>query len=342
MAGERNYSPYVIIGKLSRDFFLTEDGSNINDIPGGHLLYTAIGMSPLEKHPGLVARIGNSFPPGFLSLLKKNEFSTHGIKNINTELEHRHFISLYKTNSKKNVNSRTSVLTQYFEAGKPFPRELLGYNPRTNQKDSLRERTIGTVLARDIPSEYLEARCIHLCPLDYISHNLLPQAFAGADKRTITIHASDSYMDPGFYDAIKTLVNGLTAFIVREHSLQNLFFEKYRINDTADMMKILLEYGAENVIVKTQDNAYRFINRADNRILSIKTESDDNIIGSLSAFCGAHLVGYNQTYDYKNAVALGAARAEMLRNEWQPFNNLYVYEDLLMEKARLLENRIEG
>ena len=36
MAGEGNYSPYVIIGKLSRDFILTSDGEDINDIPGGH------------------------------------------------------------------------------------------------------------------------------------------------------------------------------------------------------------------------------------------------------------------------------------------------------------------
>ena len=44
MAGEESYSPYLIIGKLSRDFILTRDGNDISDIPGGHLLYSAIGI----------------------------------------------------------------------------------------------------------------------------------------------------------------------------------------------------------------------------------------------------------------------------------------------------------
>ena len=346
MAGENNYSPYIIIGKLSRDFILTSEGVDINDLPGGHLLYTAIGMSPRERHPGLVARISVNYPERFLSLLNKNEFSTHGIKKVNSDLEQRNFISYFGLNNENGSPSRKdqSVLTQYFKAGKPFPKELLGFNIRKKATDSLTERTSETILARDIPAEYLEARCIHLCPLDYLSHNLLPQAFPGGNKRTITIHAGDGYMHPYFFEGVKTLVNGLTAFIVRERQVRNLFFEKYRISQLEDMIKILLDYGAENIIIKTENRSFMFINRADRIVKKMRVDYKEPYekIGELSCFCGAYIVGINETYNYLKAAAYGAARAEMLQNELNPYNNLNIFETLLNEKARNLENRIEG
>ena len=345
MAEGGNYSPYVIIGKLSRDFILTSDGEDINDIPGGHLLYTAIGMTPWETHPALVARIGKNYPEQFLTQLESNRFSVRGIKRINEDIEQRNFISYFNQAQNQSVEDKKahSVLTQYFAAGKPFPRELLGYNSRKKTGDSLIERTPETILVRDIPTEYLEARCVHLCPMDFLSHNLLPQAFSGTDKRTVTVEAGRGYMQPHFFDAVKSLVNGLTGFVVRESYLRNLFVDQYRISQLSDMMKILLDYGAENIVLKTNERKYMFINRADRIIQKLAPEPSELFekIGELACFCGAYLVGLNETYDYRKAVAYGAARASLLKNDINPYNNLHVFDQLVMEKARIMENRIE-
>ena len=346
MAGEGNYSPYVIIGKLSRDFILTSDGEDINDIPGGHLIYTAIGMTPWETHPSLVARVGRSFPARFISQMEANRFNVHGIKRINAEIEQRNFITYFDSSHDHNERDKKaqSVLTQYFSAGKPFPRELLGFNSRKNTGDNLTERTFETVLSRDIPPEYLEARCVHLCPMDFISHNLLPQAFFSAEKRTVTVQAGKGYMQPNFFDAVKSLVNGLTGFIVRESYLRNLFVEHFKITQLSDMMKILLDYGAENIVVKTNDRKYTFINRAERviKILDPQPAEPFEKIGELPCFCGAYLAGLNETYDYNKAAAYGAARASLLINDVNPYNNLHVFDQLVIEKARIMENRIEG
>ena len=151
-------------------------------------------------------------------------------------------------------------------------------------------------------------------------------------------------MHPYFFEGIKTLVNGLSAFIVRERQVRNLFFEKYRISKLEDMMKILLDYGAENIVIKQEDRSYMFINRADRivRRLRIEIEDPHEKIGELSCFCGGYLVGLNETYNYIKAAALGAARASMLKNDLNPYNNLNIFEALLDEKARILENQIEG
>ncbi len=346
MAGGQDYSPYLIIGKLSRDFILTEEGEDINDIPGGHLLYTAIGMTPWENHPGMVSRVGNNFPSVFIEKLNKYNFDTHGIKVLDRDLEHRNFISFYDHGQGSSFGKRNqqSVLSQYFHAGKPFPREMLGYNAGLDRMDSLTERTGDTVLSRDIPSNYLEARCIHLCPMDFLSHNLLPQAFPGEVKRTITICAGDGYMHPYFFNAVKTLIMGLTAFIVREKRVRELFSEEFKINDIDEMMKIMLDYGAENIVVRMEDRSYRFINRVDRKIKTMKTDPGGKWekIGELSCFCGAYIVGQNETYDYQKAAAYGAARASLLQNDTNPYNNLNVFDSLLKEKIRIMENRIEG
>ena len=345
MAGEDNYSPYLIIGRLSRDFILTREGNDINDLPGGHVLYSAIGMSPWEKNPGLVARIGSNFPQKFIDYLTRYHFSTSGLKYLGDELEQRNFISFYEPEPGffPERSGRKSVLSQYFHAGKAFPRELLGYDSSSGHYGSGAERTKETILVRDIPRSFLEARCILLCPLDYLSHNLLPQAFSGAVRPTIVIHAGNDYMHPFFFDSVKPLISGLSAFITREKHLRSLFAEKYRINDPDDMMKILLGYGAENIVVMMADRTFRFINRVDGTVrhLDPGEAGQQDLIGELSCFCGAYLVGLNETYDHVRACAYGAARASLLRNDLNPFNNLNVLDTLLNEKIRLLTNRVE-
>ena len=345
MAGSESYSPYLIIGKLSRDFILTREGNDINNISGGHLLYSAIGMSPWEKNPGLVSRVGKNYPPEFLDRFTKYHLNVENIRILDTDLEHRNFISFFEPETElpyRADRNRTSVLSRYFHAGKVFPKDLLGYTTGRKHMNSLSERTRETVLVRDIPRNYLEARCIHLCPLDYLSHNLLPQAFSGNTKPTITVQSGSAYMNPYFFDAVKTVVSGLSAFITRERYLRSLFAEKYRINDLDDMMKTLLDYGAENIVVKTASHSYKFINRVDrtvNELPLLSGEKYDNI-GELSCFCGAYLIGLNETYDHKKAMAYGAARASLLRNEINPFSNLDVLESLLQEKIRRMESLI--
>lgn len=346
MPEDNSYSPYVIIGKLTQDFILSEEGEAINNIPGGSLLYAAIGMTPWEKNPGLVARIGRNYPEEFLEKMHKYHYSLSGVKKVDLDLEHRNFISYYKYQNSADYDSRKqpSVLSQYFYAGQPFPKEMLGYQIKRNTTDSLVNRTPETVLARDIPQEYLEARCVHLCPMDYLSHNLLPQAFSGNIKRTVTLQAGSGYMQPVFFDAVKTLINGLTAFIARESDVRNLFSEKFRISDIRDMMKTLLDYGTENVVIKLEDASFIFINQTDRICFRLKPKNngENEKIGELPCFCGAHLIGLNETYDYKKAAAYGAGRASLLRNELNPYNNTDILDTLLKEKIRIMENLIEG
>ncbi len=332
-----NYSPYLIIGKLSRDFYITAENRSIDDAPGGHLLYSAIGMSPWERHPGLVSRVGKNYPAEFTAELAKHGFGTKGIRVLDKDIEHRCFSCQYHEEDEYNIERKSqSVLAYYFHSGKTFPRELLGYTQPPKFVKDIRQRTDETILARDIPSDYLEARCVHLCPMNYLTHYLLPQAFAGGEKRTITIEAGTEYMHPAFYDDVKKLVRGLTAFIVKEADLRSLFADHLRVNEVPDMMKTVRDWGAEYVVTVMENDDYLLAGSSDGTVKRMRSSefmNNTDKIGAVSCFCGAFLTGLNETYDLYEAAARGAARTSLLHNESNPYHNLEILEALVNEKA---------
>ncbi len=332
-----NYSPYLIIGKLSRDFIITEDHRNVDDVPGGHLLYSAIGMNPWERHPRLVSRVGKNYPAEFTEQLAKHGFGTKGVRVLNQNIEHRRFIcQSHDEDIYKPERDSRSVLSFYFHTGKTFPRELLGYTQPPKYVKDISQKTDDTIIARDIPADYLEARCVHLCPMSYLSHYLLPQAFGGDEKRTVTMEACSEYMQPIFFKEIKKLVRGLTAFIVKEEDLRCLFADHLRIREMSDMMKSVLDWGAEYAIAALQNGDYLLAeagNGTVRRMRSSEVMNSRNTIGTLSCFCGAFVTGLNETYDLCAAAARGAARVSMLSDVGNPYHNLEVLEALANEKS---------
>lgn len=332
-----NYSPYLIIGKLSRDFIITEDDRNVDDVPGGQLLYSAIGMSPWERHPCLVARVGKNYPAEFITQLARHGFGTKGVRVLDQNVEHRRFICLSHDEDvcKQERNSR-SVLSFYFHIGKIFPRELLGFTQPPKYVKDINRRTDETIIVRDIPSDYFEARCVHLCPMSYLSHYVLPQAFSRDEKRTVTIEACSEYMQPVFFQEVKKLVHGLTAFIVKEKDMRSLFSDNLRIREMSDMMKIALDWGVEYVITALKNGDYLLAHAGNGevrRMRSSEVMDSRKKIDALSCFCGAFLTGLNETYDLYIAAARGAARVSMLNGVDNPYHNLEVLEALANEKT---------
>jgi len=90
---------------------------------------------------------------------------------------------------------------------------LLGYTGPSPAVDSRIQQTALTIRQNDVPNEYLDATAAHLCPLDYLSHSLLPTILRRGRITTITIDPSPGYMNPIYWDHIPAVVNGITAFI---------------------------------------------------------------------------------------------------------------------------------
>ena len=57
-----------------------------------------------------------------------------------------------------------------------FPKALLGYMDADERTDKLDVRSQLALRESDLPKNYHYAKAAHLCPMDYLTHSLLPAA----------------------------------------------------------------------------------------------------------------------------------------------------------------------
>ncbi len=66
-------------------------------------------------------------------------------------------------------------VAHFARLGLPFPKALLGYRAAQGQTLDSRTRLLPVSLRpADIPETLMDANAAHLCPLDYLTHSLLP------------------------------------------------------------------------------------------------------------------------------------------------------------------------
>ena len=130
----------------------------------------------------------------------------------------------------------------------PFPKSLLGYqSPPDIQQDAKKPDPLAP-LPVEIPRDDLEAGAVHLCPLDFMSHNQLAHVFKASSVNTVTLDPSPGYMSPLFFSGTACCSLGLTAFLPSEEELRAFF--RGETHDLWEMAAALGDYGCEIIVVK--------------------------------------------------------------------------------------------
>jgi sugar/nucleoside kinase (ribokinase family) len=292
---------YLIIGRLSRDFILPPSGKAELDIPGGSVLYAAAGAGVLENGIGLVGRVGEDFPQEWLERIRRAGFDTRGIRFLAESLDLRAFFAYTDLETCQTDNP----VSHFARLGLPFPKMLLGYTAPTPTTDSRIQQSELTIRPTDLPPDYLDASAAHLCPLDFLSHTLLPSALRQGYVTTITLDPSPGYMTPLFWDHIPAVINGITAFLVSEEKLRNLF--QGRSTDLWEMAETIAGYGCEIVVVQRGTQGQWLFERSGCgrwQIPVYSTQVNDPT-GAEHAFCGGFLTGYRETYSALEGVLSG-------------------------------------
>jgi sugar/nucleoside kinase (ribokinase family) len=203
--------------------------------------------------------------------------------------------------------------------GLPFPKALFDYNPLPGQMNSRTHMQLLTLRQTDIPADYLEASAAHLCPLDYLSQNMLPSLFRQGHINTITLDPSPGYMAPTFWDDIPAIVTGTTAFLTSEEKLRNLF--QGRSSNLWEMAETLVSYGCEIVVIKRGElGQYLYDGESHNRwMIPAYAAHLVDPTGAGDAFCGGFLAGFHRTYDPLLAVLHGNISASLVIEGSGPF-----------------------
>ena len=241
------------------------------------------------------------------------------------------------TTTESQLVQHSNPVVHFARLGLPFPKSLLGYQPpapvpRPGTGTTPSRAGTGTTplepgLTRpdndrktphpasprpnDIPPDYLNARAVHICPLDYATVSRLTSTFRQASVTTLTLDPSAATMTGKAFEDVGILLHGLTAFLPSEEELRALFWG--RTDDLWQMAEALGEFGCEFIVVKRGARGqmlYDSVSKKRWEIPAYPARLTD-ATGAGDSFCGGFLAGYQKTYDPLRGVLYGCVSASL-------------------------------
>lgn len=329
---------FILAGQLRRDFIVLPAGEARLNVLGGNLIYAAVGLAIWEPAPppGLVARVGEDYPQEWLVEAARRGFDTRGVRILPQPADLRTFFAY----PDQTVRANEDPIAYFARMGLPFPKELLGYQSKASTLDSRARFSPTSLHQGDLPPEYLDASAAHICPLDYLSHSLLPAVLRQAGFTLVTLDPSPGYMSPSFQDQVPSLLAGLTAFLPAEEEVRALF--QSCSEDLWEMAEALSSYGCEMVVIKRGERGQLLYDAAARARWEIPAYSaplvDPTGIGD--AFCGGFLAGFRRTYDPLQAVLHGNISASMVIEGHGPFYALEALPGLAQARLEALRQSV--
>lgn len=260
----------------------------------------------------------------WLEDLAARGIDTHGVKILPNSMELREFIAY---DAQYEV-SRGSPVSQFARRELPFPKALLGYQPPVEpQEDPRRPEPLSPAVA-DIPNHYRDARAVHLCALDFVSHHQLVTSFKAFGVTTVTLDPAAGYMVPSFLQDLRPLLGALTAFLPSEARLRSLFWGQS--NDLWEMLESIGSHGCEIVVVKRGSDGqavYDVNGRHRWEIPAYPARAADPT-GVGDAFAGGFLAGFKLTYDPLEATLHANVSASLKIEGMGAFYTLSVLDGL--------------
>ena len=297
--------------------------------PGGNLAYAATSFLLWGGKPGLVSRVNKSFPLEWLEQLEGESIDITGVRQANELIDDRFFVTYTSELQPRYENP----ITWFADRQLPFPPELLSYTPTIPNYCSKSEYRPDSIRVTDIPQPYLDASSAHICPIDFISHKILPSLLKGGMVSTLTMRACSCYMDPIFWEEIRALISDVTAFMITEAQALKLF--QGRSVDLWEIAGILAGYGPECILINAKDGTLMVYSRFKHKrwLIPAYPGKPADPTGMLDAFDAGFLAGYRKEYDVIQAALCGLVSASFCMEGSGPF---YLLECLPgLKEARL-------
>jgi len=327
----------VFAGQLRREFILPAQGKPLLDVPGGGALYAAVGALVWGASSGLLARVGEDYPREWLRQMQTLGLDTQGVKIIPGELETRAFVAYVEPLTPQ----RGNPISHFLRLGLPFPKSLLGYNAALDEPPSLTRQSPDSPRLLDIPPIYRQAQAAHITPLDYAAQLQLLTALRQAGVRAVTLEPASAYMNGNFLSPLRTLLQGVTAFLPSEEDLRSLFWG--RSVDLLEMAAALGDFGVEFIVVKRGGRGQLLYESASRRAWEVAAYPaqalDPTHTGDV--FCGGFLAAYSQHLDPLQAVLQGNVSASLAIEGSGAFYALEALPGLAQARLHFLQDLVK-
>lgn len=293
--------PLVLAGQLRRQYLIPPQGRPLLDAPGGNLLYAAAGARLWNDTVSLLARVGEDYPQEWLRTFQQKKIYPQGVKIVPGPMDLRTFMVYTDPQSYQ----RTNPVAHFARLGLPFPKGLLGYQAPQNEQNSRARANIDSPRLSEIPTEYYTAKAVHLAPLDLLTHQQLATAFRQRGATYVTIDPGTGYMNANYLNDLRSLLQGITAFLPSEDEVRALFWG--RTNDLWEMAETLASFGCDIIAIKCGGRGQVVYDRISNKKWEIPAYPSRYVdpTGAGDAYCGGFLAGYAATLDPLQAALQG-------------------------------------
>ena len=326
---------FIFAGQLTRDYVFPPTGQPLLDSPGGNLLYAAGGYAVWGGHPGLVGRVGEDYPRRWLKDMEQRGWEVTGIRIQPGMLDQRNFLAY----SEDFELTRINPVSHFAKRGIPFPKALLGYQPRSDSKPAYGKTDPALPTISDIPSSYLDAGTLHLCPMELAAHQQFLDSLRGA-MRILTLDPSPVIMMPAFQREVRGLVHGLTAFLPSLEEITSFFWGQ--THDPWEMAAGIGEIDCEYVVIKCGARGQLLYDAGNRRRWEIPAYPARlaDPTGAGDAFCGGFLAGYRKNYDPLEGVLHGNVSASLAIEGSGPFHAMDVTPGLAEARLEALRGMV--
>ena len=326
----------VFVGQLRRQYLIPPEGRPLLDAPGGNLLYAAAGARQWVDSVCLMSRVGENYPHEWLKLFQQKGMDPSGIKTTPGPIDLRTFMVYTDAQNFQ----RTNPVSHFVRLGLPFPKGLLGYQAPRAEQDSRIHANPDSPKLSDIPPDFLVAKAVHLAPLDLLTHSQLAPAFRHGGVPIVSIDPGPGYMNANFLDDLRSLLQGVTAFLPSEEEIRCLFWG--RTNDLWEMAHTLAGFGCEIIVIKRGGRGLLVFRRATGNMWEIPAYPSRLVdpSGAGDAFCGGFLAGYAATLDPLQAAMQGNISASFAIEGSGAFYSLDSMPGLAQARLESLSNLV--
>ncbi len=303
---------FVCCGGLRVDYIITAEGKAHLREMGGNALYAAAGARVWSDSVGILARIGENYPAGWLDALARYGLNVRGVCVVPGQQDMRTFYAY--------VDPRTRIDTDpafhFARIGIPLPDELGDYVHSTPGQDDPEHYEPLAVRPEDWCREYEGARALHLSPISIRTQGHLPVRARQSGVAQVTADPGERYMVPRLWTHIEALLEHLDVFMPSEQEVRSLLGNL----DLWDAAAEFARHGPHVIVVKVGDRGALVYERDQDRRTHVPAYPACVVdtTGAGDSFCGGFMVGLATTNDPVRAAQFGTVSASFAIEDYGP------------------------
>lgn len=295
---------YFTSGGLRIDYVITADRQVHLREMGGNAIYSAVGARIWEARVGILSRVGENYPEGWLARLERAGIRTAGIRQVPGWQDMRTFYRYPDLQTRDD----TEPAWHFAELGLPLPEDLVGYVHSTPGQDS-QEFIPLSPRPEDLPASYLRVKAANLSPLELAAHQTLCATLASHGIR-LSLDPGERYMKPPLMEQVFSFLHCVDAFLPSEQEVQSML----GAGDPWQAACRFAQAGPRVIVIKAGSNGSLIYDGQAQRRWHVPAYPAEvvDVTGAGDAYCGGFMVGYQETGDPLLAGCYGAVSASFV------------------------------